>query len=102
MFINLLGFLLFRVHKWLQKPDNTVGYREFYENPPWSGPLASLESNEFAAAFRFLRIKHMLLYYVSESIFGKGNKLIPQEWINAASCDLWAIMSRMNKHIDLG
>ncbi|XP_046424555.1 protein germ cell-less isoform X1 [Neodiprion virginianus] len=86
----------------LQKKEEVVQIEEFYKNHTWSEPfLITEEGRAYAAPFKSLRMKHLLLHHQDVKIL-YGDNLIPPEWLNTAYKEQWHHLLRIDSNKDCG
>lgn len=108
---NLIGlqtefciYMMLRV--WLfvhiHNQEETLQINEFFKNHQWTKPfLITDEGKEFAAPFKALRMKYLLLHNLDLKMLYSDN-LIPHEWLHDAYKELWLHLLRIDARKDRG
>lgn len=75
---------------------------DFFKNHTWSEPfLTTDEGREYAAPFKSLRMKYLLLHHQDVKIL-YGDNLVPPEWLNSAYKEQWHHLLRIDANKDCG
>lgn len=86
----------------VQKREEVVQIEEFFKNHTWTEPfLTTDEGKEYAAPFKSLRMKYLLLHHQDVKIL-YSDDLIPPEWLNNAYKEQWHHMLRIDASKDCG
>ncbi|XP_071651736.1 protein germ cell-less-like [Temnothorax longispinosus] len=82
--------------------EETLKIDEYFKNHKWTEPfLTTEESKEYAAPFKALRMKYLLLHEHDDKILYSDN-LIPPDWLHDAYREQWLHLLRMDKNKDRG
>jgi len=75
---------------------------EYYKNHKWTESfLTTEEGQEYAAPFKALRIKYLLLHEQDNKILYNDN-LMPPDWLHNAYREQWLYLLRINANKDRG
>ncbi|XP_076753572.1 germ cell-less [Xylocopa sonorina] len=82
--------------------EETLQIDEYFRNHKWTKPyLTTDEGKEFAAPFKALRMKYLLLHDQDVKILYSDN-LIPHEWLHNAYKEQWLHLLRIDANKDRG
>ncbi|KYQ52306.1 Protein germ cell-less [Trachymyrmex zeteki] len=82
--------------------EETLKIDEYFKNHKWTEPfLTSEEGKEYAAPFKALRMKYLLLHEQDEKILYSDN-LIPPDWLHNAYREQWLHLLRVDGNKDRG
>ncbi|EGI68012.1 PREDICTED: protein germ cell-less [Acromyrmex echinatior] len=80
----------------------TLKIDEFFKNHKWTEPfLTTEEGKEYAAPFKALRMKYLLLHEQDDKILYSDN-LIPPDWLHSAYREQWLHLLRVDGNKDRG
>ncbi|KAG5315799.1 GCL protein, partial [Acromyrmex insinuator] len=80
----------------------TLKIDEYFKNHKWTEPfLTTEEGKEYAAPFKALRMKYLLLHEQDDKILYSDN-LIPPDWLHSAYREQWLHLLRVDGNKDRG
>ncbi|KAG5336386.1 GCL protein, partial [Acromyrmex charruanus] len=80
----------------------TLKIDEYFKNHKWTEPfLTTEEGKEYAAPFKALRMKYLLLHEQDDKILYSDN-LIPSDWLHSAYREQWLHLLRVDGNKDRG
>ncbi|XP_043522310.1 protein germ cell-less isoform X3 [Frieseomelitta varia] len=98
IYMMLRVWLFVHVHN----KEETLQIDEYFRNHKWTKPfLTTEEGKEFAAPFKALRMKYLLLHDQDVKILYSDN-LIPHEWLHNAYKEQWLHLLRIDANKDRG
>ncbi|XP_012538133.1 protein germ cell-less [Monomorium pharaonis] len=82
--------------------EETLKIDEYFKNHKWTEPfLTTEEGKEYAAPFKALRMKYLLLHEQDDKILYSDN-LIPPDWLHSAYREQWLHLLRVDGNKDRG
>ncbi|KAL0114461.1 hypothetical protein PUN28_011610 [Cardiocondyla obscurior] len=82
--------------------EETLNVDEYFKNQKWTIPfLTTEEGQKYAAPFKALRMKYLLLHERDDKILYSDN-LIPPEWLYSAYREQWLHLLRVDGNKDRG
>lgn len=82
--------------------EETLKIDDYFKNHKWTEPfLTTEEGKEYAAPFRALRMKYLLLHEQDDKILYSDN-LIPPDWLHNAYREQWLHLLRVDGNKDRG
>ncbi|XP_024886625.1 protein germ cell-less-like [Temnothorax curvispinosus] len=82
--------------------EETLKIDEYFKNRKWTEPfLTTEEGKEYAAPFKALRMKYLLLHEQDDKILYSDN-LIPPDWLHGAYREQWLHLLRVDGNKDRG
>ncbi|KYN04449.1 Protein germ cell-less [Cyphomyrmex costatus] len=82
--------------------DDKLKIDEYFKNQKWTEPfLTTEEGKEYAAPFKALRMKYLLLHEQDDKILYTDN-LIPPDWLHSAYREHWLHLLRVDGNKDRG
>lgn len=98
IYMMLRVWLFVHIHN----QEETLQIDEYFRNHKWIEPFLTTEKGaEFAAPFKALRMKYLLLHYQDVKILYSDN-LIPPEWLHEAYKEQWLHLLRIDANKDRG
>ena len=86
----------------LNKDDSNIQVDDYFKKQRWAEPFFSTEEGRtFAAPFKALRMKYLLLHDQDVEILSNDN-LIPTEWLHSAYKEQWLHLLRIDASKDRG
>lgn len=94
--------IIFRLFVHIEDKHHAVQVDEYFKTHAWTEPLLSThEGKQYAAPFRALRMKNLLLHDQDVKILYNDN-LVPAEWLHDAYREQWLHLLRIDANIDRG
>lgn len=94
--------LSFRLFAHMHNYEETLKIDEYFKNHKWTEPfLTTEEGKEYAAPFKALRMKYLLLHEQDDKILYSDN-LIPSDWLHSAYREQWLHLLRVDGNKDRG
>jgi len=94
--------LLRRLFAHIHNYEETLKIDEYFKNHKWTEPfLTTEEGKEYAAPFKALRMKYLLLHEQDDKILYSDN-LIPPDWLYSAYREQWLHLLRVDGNKDRG
>ncbi|TGZ45850.1 Protein germ cell-less [Temnothorax longispinosus] len=82
--------------------EETLKIDDYFKNHKWTEPfLTTEEGKEYAAPFKALRMKYLLLHEQDDKILYSDN-LIPPDWLHGAYREQWLHLLRVDGNKDRG
>ncbi|XP_039308354.1 protein germ cell-less [Solenopsis invicta] len=82
--------------------EETMKMDEYFKNRKWTEPfLTTEEGKKYAAPFKALRMKYLLLHEQDDKILYSDN-LIPPDWLHSAYREQWLHLLRVDGNKDRG
>ncbi|XP_011862837.1 PREDICTED: protein germ cell-less isoform X2 [Vollenhovia emeryi] len=82
--------------------EETPKIDEYFKNHKWTEPfLTTKEGREYAAPFKALKMKYLLLHEQDDKILYNDN-LIPPDWLHSAYREQWLHLLRVDGNKDRG
>ncbi|KAL6440528.1 hypothetical protein ACFW04_003204 [Cataglyphis niger] len=82
--------------------DDTMKIDDYFKNHKWTEPfLTTDEGKEYAAPFKALKMKYLLLHEQDDKILYNDN-LIPPDWLYNAYREQWHHLLRVDGNLDRG
>lgn len=82
--------------------ENTLNMSDYYKHHTWTEPfLTTEEGRPYAAPFKALRMKYLLLHEQDNKIL-YNDYLIPLDWLHNAYREQWLYLLRINANKDRG
>ncbi|XP_043249806.1 protein germ cell-less isoform X1 [Colletes gigas] len=98
IYMRLRVWLFIHVHN----TEETLQIDEYFRNHKWTKPfLTTEEGKKFAAPFKALRMKYLLLHDQDVKVLYSDN-LIPHEWLHNAYKEQWLHLLRIDANKDQG
>ncbi|XP_012054385.1 PREDICTED: protein germ cell-less [Atta cephalotes] len=98
IYMMLRLWLFAHIHNY----EETLKIDEYFKNHKWTEPfLTTEEGKEYAAPFKALRMKYLLLHEQDDKILYSDN-LIPPDWLYSAYREQWLHLLRVDGNKDRG
>lgn len=82
--------------------EETLQIEEYFKNHTWTQPfLTTKEGQRFAAPFKALRMKYLVLHEQDVKLLS-GDNLIPPDWMYDAYREQWLHVLRIDGHEERG
>ncbi|XP_014233447.1 protein germ cell-less isoform X1 [Trichogramma pretiosum] len=96
-------YMMLRVWLYAHVNDSeALPLEEFYSRHMWTKPfLGTREGSEYAAPFKALRLKYLILNYQDVKIL-KYDNLIPDDWLYESYKEQWLHLLRIDSNQDIG